>query len=384
MLVLTGGLLSYRKSKAEHEKYLPLFQKGGFDPETVSQACSADLPGNSYDALPEDRQNLVVYRGFTPFVGAGIDIGGWSFSVALDKAKEGYGTSSEPTGFALPELYQTVEQAVGRLRLEGIDVRDVFFVNGTDIRMDRRILPHEYGRPTQFLSDEQANEYRLQSDPRIRCYKRFVIQDWGGEIVVSSFLRCSFRGKNLLVEFRRYVLTPLADEYRRVDSQPPRGWQEAVADFAASLIGGPFRVLVSPFLVLEVVQKFVQDLFGGKYKQRQREIEKNPLFDYGTDSSYRQRFTNNLFVHYFQMTDADVYGKLLERETLDCLVAFLDDHGIDTSDIKERQTTILNSGVIVHGGDVKAESLAVGAGAQAVKSSRKLRFPKMGAKGSVA
>jgi hypothetical protein len=72
--------------------------------------------------------------------------------------------------------------------------------------------------------------------------------------------------------------------------------------------------------------------------------------------------------------DGDLFNKALEREVLDALIVFLDEHGVDTSDLKERQTTILNSGVIVHGGDVRADSLAVGAGSQArteVKSSRK-------------
>ncbi len=50
---------------------------------------------------------------------------------------------------------------------------------------------------------------------------------------------------------------------------------------------------------------------------------------------------------------------------LEELVAFLDDQGIDTSDLRERSTTILNSGILVQGGDVRADSLAVGANAQA-------------------
>jgi NAD-dependent DNA ligase len=50
---------------------------------------------------------------------------------------------------------------------------------------------------------------------------------------------------------------------------------------------------------------------------------------------------------------------------LEAFRAFLDDHGIDTSDIKDRGTQILNNGVIVSGGTVTAEGLAVGANAKA-------------------
>ena len=49
---------------------------------------------------------------------------------------------------------------------------------------------------------------------------------------------------------------------------------------------------------------------------------------------------------------------------------------------KERQTTILNTGVMVQGGDVKAESLAVGAGSQAVNIVKKAFSAKAGAKGA--
>jgi hypothetical protein len=60
-----------------------------------------------------------------------------------------------------------------------------------------------------------------------------------------------------------------------------------------------------------------------------------------------------------------MYIKILERTILDAIIEFLDEHNIETSDIKQRQTTILNSGVIVHGGNVTAETLAVGEGSKA-------------------
>jgi hypothetical protein len=64
------------------------------------------------------------------------------------------------------------------------------------------------------------------------------------------------------------------------------------------------------------------------------------------------------------MLDKEMYVKIFEKQLLVAIKDFLDAHNIDTSDIKERQTTILNSGVIVQGGEVKAEALSVGTGAQ--------------------
>jgi hypothetical protein len=31
--------------------------------------------------MDEEECNVVIYSGFSPFVGSGIDVGGWSFAV---------------------------------------------------------------------------------------------------------------------------------------------------------------------------------------------------------------------------------------------------------------------------------------------------------------
>ncbi|MBV9811165.1 MAG: hypothetical protein JO326_00325, partial [Acetobacteraceae bacterium] len=95
----------------------------------------------------------------------------------------------------------------------------------------------------------------------------------------------------------------------------------------------------------------------------------NPLYDYGASQTLRQALSQTNYLHYFQQTDTDFYSKMIERKLLDELVQFLDDHEIDTSDIKDRQTMILNSGVWVQGGNVSAEALAVGTGARADKKT---------------
>jgi hypothetical protein len=61
-------------------------------------------------------------------------------------------------------------------------------------------------------------------------------------------------------------------------------------------------------------------------------------------------------------------GKIIEREILDAILTFLELHDIDTTELEERGAAVLNNGVIVTGGQVKAESLAVGSKAQAKTS----------------
>ncbi len=115
----------------------------------------------------------------------------------------------------------------------------------------------------------------------------------------------------------------------------------------------------------------MNQVFDSEGRERRRRIRTSPLYNYGTDTALRQQLSSNRYVHYFQKLDGDFYSKVLERTILDEIVSFLDEHDIDTSDIRERQTTILNSGIIVQGGDVNAETLAVGSGAKAAGRPRR-------------
>jgi hypothetical protein len=55
-------------------------------------------------------------------------------------------------------------------------------------------------------------------------------------------------------------------------------------------------------------------------------------------------------------------------QILDTIVDFLDSRNVDTSEIKERRTTILNNGVIMSGGSIQAQSVAVGRDAKGIVS----------------
>jgi hypothetical protein len=99
-----------------------------------------------------------------------------------------------------------------------------------------------------------------------------------------------------------------------------------------------------------------------------RAIRENLTFDYGATTSVRQAGTSDKYRLYFQRLDKEMYLKIVERRLLDEIIAFLEGKHIDTSDLKERSNVIYNSGVIVSGGSVSAESMAVGHHARATAS----------------
>jgi hypothetical protein len=162
----------------------------------------------------------------------------------------------------------------------------------------------------------------------------------------------------------------------------PAEMREQAFAVIAGLFAGPIMALVSPLWVFSEISRVLEEAFSKEDRQRREAIKKNLLFNYGTVTSLRDALSGGVYGHYFQSMDGDLYSKLLEREILDSLVEFLDAHGIETSDLKERQTTILNTGVMVQGGDVKAESLAVGTGARAAKRVRSAIGGMSAAKGA--
>ena len=363
---LAAGIVWIQKRAEERNKFAQSFLPARFDVEEVARRFKIELEGQDMTALPSGDQNVFAYGGFTPFVGAGYDLGGWSVAVATDKAKEVFGRSVSIEKFEAASLYRAIDMDVQRLAVSRIETNDSYFASGADLRDNRMLLPDIYGRPMQYLDAAAATPYIYADDQAVRHYRCYRILDWGGELAYSYYLRCSLRGNTLFVETKKFLLTPLAQAFRTIDDTVPLDGKEWVGTVVAGLVAGPFLLLFAPLQAYAGVSRWFHEL-GDQDKARRELIDKHPRFNYGATNSLRQALSSGSYQHYFQKIDSDFFGKALERQILDSLVAFLESRGIDTSELRERQTTIMNSGVIVQGGDVNAESLAVGAGSRAVK-----------------
>ena len=383
VFVAASAILWFRHSHVEKNRLIAQFRRNEFtqcDPEKIAKV---ELDGAAQSALAREDQNLIVYTGFSPFVGAGTNLGGWSFVVDISKPSSNLGYSGNVVPFEIDEIYDAVTDRIAKADLNGLEVKDFFFASGREIRDDRDILPDIFGRPLQRIDPERAQQYVAGSDARIRHYKWIRVHDWGQELIMSYFLRCSLHGNSMFVEITRFILTPLADAYRQIDALKEPGAAETIGAFILALFAGPVRGVFSPLVLFTRMNEALGQMFGGKEKARRKLIADNPQFDYGAGQGFRQALSSNEFAHYFQKADGDFYRKMLDQTLLDGFVEFLEAHGIDTCELRERQTTIMNSGIIVQGGDVSAESLAVGAGSQA-KTSRAPAEKKVVRKGAAA
>lgn len=341
--------------------------KNNFNPDSVTLPLEAEakIRRKLSGVINEEECNVIIYSGFSPFVGSGIDIGGWSFTLNISKGKEKMGVTQEPEPFTVEELYAYADSDIRKLHLQGTSIQDKIFVSGQEIRDNKIFLPDPFHRPLTQVDASTLKELIGGQSEEIRHYKCIRVISWQGEIVVSVFLRFFKHHQNLFVEASYFFLPPLKQEYRKIDEiQPNPTWRQVLKIFRETFIKALF---LFPFAIFLLLGGLYQPL--ARWSQRRsnrRLIRENPMFDYGASTSIRELAASDLFNHYFQKLDKEMYLKLIERQILDSIINFLDAHNIDTSDLRAREETILNNGVIVTGGSVEAQNITVGERAKSV------------------
>jgi hypothetical protein len=343
----------------------------------VPQLLRNRFSGHDAPALPNRQErrlaelaaqsssNVTVYSGFSPFVGCGIDLGSWSFVVDVRRGKEGLdGARLRPDAFEVGDLYGYTLERLNALCIEGLHTESRLFVHGREARGLGWLLPDILDRPLARVEPGAVDHFLRFPTEQVRHYLAMELVEWHGELVLSIFLRFSRTGGNLFCEASYFLLPPVKEEYHKIDdlhATPDLG--QVARLLGRSLVTTPFVLVVAPFAVLDRVlgplTRWYREVVA------RRVIKFSPTFDYGTSSTLRQHAMSPNYRHYFQKLDKEMYTKLVEQQIFDAIITFLDHRNVDTSDIKERQTTVMNNGVIVSGGSIKADNFAVGARSRA-------------------
>lgn len=314
------------------------------------------------------RGNVSVYSGYSPFVGSGIPIEAWSFALDIDRAAEGRVAES----FTALAIHDFVKRQLCDLRTGEVALADRVFVDGRDIRDDRRFLPDRLTVPAPKVDHSLVRSLTVEPEDRARPYLTVRISGWRGQMVVSTFLRFVVTPHELVVEVTHCLLGPVRDEFQEVDRLLPEPTtRQAVRIGGRALLRTPGHVLRAPF---KVAAHLLGPVTAARHRSRQRrEIVSSLRFDYGAARSPRETVSDHQYQRYFQKLDGALYTKVIEKRMLQAVNEFLESKGIDTTELTQRQTTILNNGVYVAaGGTVNAGSVAAGPGARASAALRKV------------
>jgi hypothetical protein len=161
------------------------------------------------------------------------------------------------------------------------------------------------------------------------------------------------------MEAKYFVLPPLSERFHYIDKiqTPPTLMQQIDLlwqSIVISLLLWPRSFCQAIEWLLRPVIDFIKNTIDILF------IKENPEFNYGAVSSIRENESSAFYRHYFQILDKDMFVKTLENALFEELVEFLDSKNIDTSELKSRQTQILNEGIIMSGGEINSKALSVG------------------------
>lgn len=123
--------------------------------------------------------NLTVYSGYSPFVGSGIDVGGWSFVIDIDKGKRVMDKRLTPLDFDLSEIYSELDDEIESLNIPNITVTDKVFINGKKVRGNPNLLPNILEHPVNNVSQEFIKEVMNENTKEARFYRVIQVTDWG-------------------------------------------------------------------------------------------------------------------------------------------------------------------------------------------------------------
>ena len=341
---------------AEDRKYLlSNFTKGNFN-------TSSNLKNPLLDSIQQKTsENVVYYSGFSPFVGRGVEAGAWSFVVDIDRGGKNFGKSLRPERFEIEELYEIINKNILSLNITNLTVEDKILVNGKKIRDNRFFLPKVNKYPINKLSEEDFEIVAKNENTDVRRYKIIEVTAWEGDLVFSNFIRFQKNDTNLFVESNSFLLPPIADTFRKIETlRHLSGFRETLFWIIGNILKTIFKLMFSFFKVFSFFQRGFSEMLGFEEAEIEKQVIRSNNFNYGAETSIRESVAQTYYMQHFQKLDKEMHQKTIEKRIFNCLGDFLESKGIDTSDFKDRETSILNSGVIVTGGNLNTNNMAVG------------------------
>lgn len=318
--------------------------------------------------IKPDAQNVIIYDGFEPFVGAGVEVGKWSLTVDMTKAAK---SEQPPKQITESELFTAIGDEICKLNIPQLHQKDLLFVSGRDLREQTLILPDTFDKPQTKIDDKLVLQYMGNRDDLVRHYRMIQVPIWNGQMVLSIFLRITQEGHNLFVESNTRILPPISAAYSKVDRFTGRiGLRTIGAIFMKNIFISPF----SWFKAISWIASRVIHEIDLIFDRQASEIRRDFRYDYGRKVSFRERWSDNTLRRHYQESDLSMYVEILTERLLDAIADSLVARGISVKKLRSQSQTIFNQGLVIHGGNVKAggNAEAVNISVEAAASIRSL------------
>jgi hypothetical protein len=328
------------------------------------------------------RGHVTVSGNRRPFEGMGDSVGGWNLALVLRAADNcaipGLALGGSPPktvpSFSVAELIASVQARLMVLddlqrgsSLSRLHIEERVFANGASL-LDNDVLLPGIGEPVRVMISPDELSAAEATDPNVaRRYLVSRIVSWNGHVVTTNMLRVCTDGEILYLECVKTVERPLRAQYRRLVVGGTGDTRPTVRLVLARSVDTFFSgTLAAPFLLLARARKAREQRQAREWEHLYACTERD--FDYGAVLSVRELASEAEPMTYFQEADVVRQFQLVDKTILLAVTDFLEEHGLDTSELHTYQTTLLNQGVIQTGGVSLVGNQAVGAGAEVAGS----------------
>ena len=306
---------------------------------------------------------VLVSGMFNPFIGLGLNLGGWNIALDVTRPAEGV---SETRPLSAAQIEQALTDAILSLQIPNLVMIDRLLVSGVEAVRVRQIQPDRFQAPVKEVPPSVAGEFRSRPDDRARVYRFATISSFGGEVVMSYAFRVLRRGASLGVEVVHLAAAPLAPQYREIDRLRLVGVWDGILWFLTALAKIPVQFFAAMGSIGLQLGEVWDDVLGGHVAREKREIERNPAYNYGARWSLRQFTASQNYNSWFQKADVQQYLRGLEEQVLNAFRDCLEAHDVDVRAFASQSMTVHNNNVqITSARDVNMEGVAIGQGAKA-------------------
>ncbi|MFJ9778906.1 hypothetical protein ACIRSS_04945 [Amycolatopsis sp. NPDC101161] len=291
------------------------------------------------EASHEAGADVVVHRGFSPFVGAGIPVHQQVITLPLDSSDD----DVAPRPISVPELQQHVGEAIELLketsslgpgrRLENLIHREQVLVPADRLVVDHRAVPEILASldrpPVHRLPVERA---RALSDSVVewaRYYRCYRVESWDRDLATSCYLHVGTDQRMLYLEWQFLALLPIAPEFRAIDRHH---------SLARSLGHTVLELWVLPATVF----RRASSVFRPFKPLRQDAGEAVPA-KYGADRSLRELAQADRVQSYFQDVDVERYVRILDATLFRAVGQYLQDRGYSVVEFMKLADPVVNS-----------------------------------------
>ncbi|WP_158849380.1 hypothetical protein [Saccharothrix deserti] len=312
----------------------------------------------------DDLVPLLVHRGYKPFVGAGDIHEPWTIAVPLERRPDAPATDgSLDTAMLLDGITSKVVdlRAASLLapsgRLGGLRVDDYVVVAAqglvdhlSDVT-SRPYLRRPDEPPYTHVPVRHARELRDSPLEWSRFYRRFSLETWDHDLVLSVFVHVAMDDSTLYLEWTPCVLRPISAELKSVDAEPASAWVpvgRAVKDLVllpASTLSRAVRLATHP-------------------RALPRDRGRVNADRYGSLLTLREMAADVELHSYFQQADVERYTHLLRTRVTLAVAEILRNAGYHTASFDQQVQSVVNNTVntvtIAEGGTVTGGVLQTG------------------------